>query len=96
MALGHCIAICYAIRMVQLVVRVSDDLAADVDELVATGLVSSRSEAVRCSLEHWIDTERRRRIGDEIVAGYKRIPQTEAELDWADSAASEMISEESW
>ncbi len=42
------------------------------------------------------DPERRRRIGDEIVDGYKLIPQTEEELAWADSAAAEMIAEEPW
>ena len=82
--------------MVQLVTRVSDELAAGVDELVASGLASSRSDAVRTALERWIDSERRRRIGEAIVEGYTRIPQTEAELAWADSAAAAMMSEEPW
>ena len=82
--------------MAQLVIRVSDELAADVDELVASGLASSRSDAVRCSLERWIDEERRRRIGEAIVEGYKRMPQTEEELAWADRAAAEMLAEEPW
>ncbi len=82
--------------MVQLVTRVSDELAAEVDELVAAGLASSRSDAVRSALERWIDSERRRRIGAAIVEGYTRIPQTEAELAWADSAAAAMIAEEPW
>ena len=82
--------------MVQLVTRVSDELVAGVDELVASGLASSRSDAVRSALEQWIDSERRRRIGEAIVEGYTRIPQTEAELRWADSAATAMIAEEPW
>ena len=81
--------------MAQLVIRVSDELAAGVDELVASGLASSRSDAVRCSLERWIDSERRRRIGEAIVEGYTRIPQTDEELAWADRAAG-MIAEEPW
>ena len=82
--------------MVQLVTRVSDELAAGIDELVENGLASSRSEAVRSALERWIDSERRRRIGEAIVEGYKRIPQTEEELAWADAAATEMLAEEPW
>ena len=82
--------------MAQLVTRVSDDLVAGVDELVASGVASSRSDAVRSALEHWIDSERRRRIGEAIVEGYKRIPQTEEELAWADDAAAAMIAEEPW
>lgn len=82
--------------MVQLVTRVSDELAAGVDELVDCGLASSRSDAVRSALERWIESERRRRIGEAIVAGYERIPQTEEELAWADSAAAAMIAEEPW
>ena len=82
--------------MVQLVTRVSDKLAAGVDELVDCGLAASRSDAVRSALERWIDAERRRRIGEEIVEGYKRTPQTEEELAWADSAAAAMIAEEPW
>lgn len=74
----------------------SDELAEGVDELVAAGLASSRSDAVRSALERWIDSERRRRIGEAIVAGYKRIPQTEEELAWADDAAAAMIAEEPW
>ena len=82
--------------MVQLVTRVSDELAAGIDELVDCGVASSRSDAVRSALERWIDSERRRRVGEAIVEGYKRIPQTEEELAWADRAAAEMIAEEPW
>lgn len=82
--------------MVQLVTRVSDELAAGVDELVASGLAASRSDAVRGALERWIESERRRRVGEAIVEGYRRIPQTEEELAWADDAAVAMIAEEPW
>ncbi len=82
--------------MVQLVTRVSDELAAGVDELVASGRATSRSDAVRSALERWIDSERRRRIGEAIVEGYERIPQTDEELAWADSGAAAMIAEEPW
>jgi Arc/MetJ-type ribon-helix-helix transcriptional regulator len=82
--------------MAQLVTRVEDDLAAAVDELVAAGIVASRSEAVRIGLERLVDGYRRREIGARIAKGYRAVPQTEAEVGWADEASVRMIAEESW
>jgi Arc/MetJ-type ribon-helix-helix transcriptional regulator len=91
------IAYRYADRMAQqLVTRVSDDLAAALDQLVADGVVASRSEAVRLGLEALIDRHRRRAIGEAIVAGYRRKPQTSDELGWADEATARMIADEPW
>jgi Arc/MetJ-type ribon-helix-helix transcriptional regulator len=86
----------YAERMAQLVTRISDDLLAEVDELVAGGVVESRSEAVRLGLRGIVDAHRRRRIGDAIVAGYQAQPQTASEVGWADEATVAMITEEPW
>jgi Arc/MetJ-type ribon-helix-helix transcriptional regulator len=82
--------------MAQVVTRLDDKLAADLDELVAGGLVASRSEAVRMGLEKLVDEHRRRRIGAEIVEGYRRIPQTEEELAGIDKATRALIAEEPW
>ncbi len=82
--------------MVQLVTRVDDALADALDELVASGSVSSRSDAVRRGLEQLIDQFRRRKIGEQLVDGYVRIPQTDAELAWSDAASVAMINEEPW
>lgn len=81
--------------MPQLVTRIPDLLADEIDQLVERGVVASRSEAVRLGLEGLVDRERRRRIGQEIVDGYTRIPQTDEELDWADAAADDMFADES-
>ena len=67
-----------------------------VDELVASGVVASRSEAVRIGLERLVDQHRRRRIGDEIVRGYRAAPQAGSEAGWADAATVRMIAEEPW
>ncbi len=80
----------------RLVVRISDSLAAALDGLVERGVAESRSDAVRQALETFLDADRRQRIGDAIVAGYERIPQTEEELAWVDDATRRMISEEPW
>jgi Arc/MetJ-type ribon-helix-helix transcriptional regulator len=82
--------------MAQLVTRVDDELAAAVDVLVEQGEVASRSEAVRLGLEQWIDHVRRRRVGEQIVQGYRERPQGESELGWADQATVAMIADEPW
>lgn len=82
--------------MAQLVTRVDDRLIEQIDELVEQGVVESRSEAVRFALTAFIDRNRRRRIGAEIVDAYRRRPQTEAELGWSDHATRRMIAEEPW
>ncbi len=82
--------------MPQLVTRVDDELAAAVDELVASGAVASRSEAVRVALEQLVDRHRRRILGEQIAAGYTATPQTDAEVGWADEASARMIADEPW
>lgn len=82
--------------MAQVVTRLDDRLLADVDELVAEGAVASRSEAVRLGLEQLVDRARRRRIGQAIVDGYTRMPQTDEELPWSEEDARRMIEEEPW
>jgi len=78
------------------VTRVGDDLAAAVDQLVATGIVASRSEAVRLGLERLVDRCRRDEIGSRIADGYRVRPQGDAEVGWADESSVRMIAEESW
>jgi Arc/MetJ-type ribon-helix-helix transcriptional regulator len=82
--------------MAQLVTRVEDELAAAVDDLVAAGLVASRSEAVRVGLERLVDRYRRDEIGARIADGYRVRPQGESEVAWADEASVRMIAEEPW
>jgi len=82
--------------MTQLVTRLGDDLAAEVDRLVAEGLVESRSDAVRRGLELLVDRHRRDRVAAAIVAGYRARPQTEEEVAWADASTRRMIAEEPW
>lgn len=82
--------------MAQLVTRLDDTLARQVDDLVAAGACESRSDAVRRGLVALIDAHRRRSIGEAIVEGYRRLPQTEQEVDWADAATEAMIVQEPW
>ena len=82
--------------MAQVVTRLDDKLTAELDGLVADGVVASRSEAVRLGLERLVDEHRRRLIGAGIVAAYRRQPQTEEELAGLDSSTRALIEEEPW
>lgn len=82
--------------MGQLVALLDDGLVADVDDLVARGVVGSRSEAVRIGLERLVDEDRRRQLGAAIARGYTMRPQTDVEMGWADDLTARMISEEPW
>jgi Arc/MetJ-type ribon-helix-helix transcriptional regulator len=82
--------------MAQFVTRIENSLADRVDSLVAAGILSNRSEAVRIGLERLADELERRQIGAQIVAGYRRAPQTEDELDWLDRATERLIADEPW
>ncbi len=82
--------------MAQLVARVKDRLLEQIDALVRQGVVASRSEAVRVGLEGLVEQHRREEVAAEIVEGYRRRPQADAEVGWADEATRRMISEEPW
>ncbi|MCY3805288.1 MAG: ribbon-helix-helix domain-containing protein, partial [bacterium] len=62
--------------MMQIAVRLDDELVAQVDQLVRSGVVASRSQAVRDGLRSLVDQRRRRAVGEAIVEGYRRLPQT--------------------
>jgi Arc/MetJ-type ribon-helix-helix transcriptional regulator len=82
--------------MAQVVTRLDDKLVAELDCLVADGVVTNRSEAVRLGLERLVDEHRRRQIGAEIVDAYRRQPQTEEELAGLDRATRALVEEEPW
>jgi Arc/MetJ-type ribon-helix-helix transcriptional regulator len=82
--------------MTQVVTRLDDKLAGDLDALVADGVVASRSEAVRLGLTRLVEEHRRRQIGDRIVEAYRRQPQTEEELTGLDEATRSLVEEEPW
>jgi len=80
--------------MTQFVTRIDDELVEAVDDLVAARVVQSRSDAVRIGLARLVDDERRRRIGQAIVDGYRRVPQ--GDDPWVDTLTREMVEEEPW
>ncbi len=82
--------------MAQFVTRLDDHLVEEVDELIADGLIATRSEAVRLALQRLVDQHRRRRIGEEIASAYSRVPQTEKELVGLAEATRALVHQEPW
>jgi Arc/MetJ-type ribon-helix-helix transcriptional regulator len=69
---------------------------AAIDDLVAAGVLASRSEAMRVGLQTLVEEHRRRAVGAKIVEAYRRHPQTEEELAGLDASTRAMIEEEPW
>ena len=80
----------------QIAVRIPDELADSLEDLVSNGTFETKAEAIRAALEKLIDAERRRRVGELIADGYRRIPQDEEDVEAARQAAIRSIEEEPW
>ena len=92
----RCIAKRYTERMAQLVTRIPEHLADEVDRLVRDGFVRSRSDAVRLGLQAIVDAHRRAAVGRSIVAGYERTPPDDDRDEWAEAAGRALIEAEPW
>ena len=82
--------------MSQLVTRIDDEMADAIDALIATGAFATRSDVVREGVTRLVDERRRQTIGDQIIAGYDRLPETPDELRQAEAAGRAMIDDEPW
>ena len=82
--------------MAQIVTRLDNGLAMQIDQLIADGIVSSRSEAVRIGLEWVVDKHRRERIGILIAESFSRLAQSEEELIGIEGSTKALIEEEPW
>ncbi len=80
----------------QIAVRIPDALAESLDDLVSEGRFETKAEAIRAALQTLVDQERRRKVGELIADGYRRIPQDEDELKAARRAAIRSIEQEPW
>jgi metal-responsive CopG/Arc/MetJ family transcriptional regulator len=79
----------------QTLVQLSEELLALLDREAARRHVS-RSALIREAIEQHLDAERRAEIGRQIAEGYRRIPETEEEIRWAEESGREMVEEEPW
>lgn len=73
----------------------SDDRVRAIDELVAGGR-ASRAAVIVEALDRLVADLERERIDREIVEGYRRVPETDEELEWAEWSTIESIREEPW
>ena len=80
----------------QIAIRIPDALAESLEDLVSEGRFETKAEAIRAALPNLVDQERRRKVGELIADGYRRIPQDEDELESARQAAIRSIEEEPW
>jgi len=80
----------------QSAVRIPDGLAESLEDLVSSGRFETKADAIRTALEGLVDAERRRRVGELIADGYRRVPQDEDDVAAATRAAIRSIHEESW
>jgi Arc/MetJ-type ribon-helix-helix transcriptional regulator len=80
----------------QIAIRIPEHLAADLDSLISSGRFETKADAVRTALEALIDAERRAELGRQIVEGYRRVPQEDADVAAVSQAATRSIDEEPW
>jgi Arc/MetJ-type ribon-helix-helix transcriptional regulator len=80
----------------QIAIRLPDDLADALSQLVESGRFETKADAVRTALEALVEIERRRRVGALIADGYRRVPQDDDEVEAATRAAIRSIHEEPW
>ena len=80
----------------QIAARLGDAEVELIDALIESGEYDSRAEVVRSAVAEFADLRRRRLIGERIVEGYRRIPETEEELRVAQDNVQALIEEEPW
>jgi Arc/MetJ-type ribon-helix-helix transcriptional regulator len=80
----------------QIAVRLPEGLLERLDELIEQGVYESRAAAVRAGIEVITEQEHRRRVDEAIAEGYRRIPETEWEIESAIISLRDSIREEPW
>lgn len=79
-----------AVARKQTLVQLNDELVELLDrEAARSG--RSRSAVIREAIEAHLHDEIEAEISRQIVEGYKRIPETEEELEWADIATEQLL-----
>jgi Arc/MetJ-type ribon-helix-helix transcriptional regulator len=76
-------------------VRMSEDRVRAIDELVAAGR-PSRAAVIVEAIDRLVAELERERIDRAIAEGYRRVPETDEELEWAEWSTIESIREEPW
>jgi Arc/MetJ-type ribon-helix-helix transcriptional regulator len=77
-------------------VRLPEEQAQRLDELVAEGSYKTRAAAVTTAIERLLEDAERDRIDRAIVEGYTRLPQTQDEIAYARAAGRRSVAAEPW
>lgn len=80
----------------QIVVELPDKIVTKIDALVTQGTFPSRSAAVRRGLEAIVAAHESRAIDRAYEEGFRRVPETDAEIRQAARLAIEAIEDEPW
>jgi len=83
------------VERTQTLVQLTQTLLRRLDERAARE-GRSRSALIRDAIEDYLYDEEQAEISQQIVEGYERIPQTDAETAGLEREAREMIREEPW
>jgi hypothetical protein len=76
-------------------IRMSEDRVRAIDEIVASGR-ASRAAVIVEAIDRLVADLERERIDREIVEGYRRVPETDEELEWARQSGIESVRQEPW
>lgn len=77
------------------IVQLTEPLVALLDRVAAARRVS-RSQVIRDAVEAYLETEQQRELGRQMADGYRRMPQDEAEVTWADRRRRESWDDLAW
>ena len=76
--------------------RLPVEQLAVLDRLVERGIYETRAAAVRAGIEVVVELDRRRAVDRAIVAGYERVPPTDAETAASIASLRDAIDQEPW
>ncbi len=76
--------------------RFSDEEIALIDDLIEQGVADNRSAVIRRAIHNLADLVRRARVGTDIAASYRELPQTREDDDLAMANAIAMTEAEPW
>jgi Arc/MetJ-type ribon-helix-helix transcriptional regulator len=77
-------------------VRMPDDRVSAIDDIVASGSYASRASVIIDAIDRLVAELESEAIDRAIVEGYRRIPSTREEDEWAEWSARASIREEPW
>ena len=80
----------------QVAVRLEHELLEQLDWLVVRCDFENRAEAIRTALAQLAKRERDRQIDEQMVAAYRRMPQTDREVEWVGSRGFPGLPDDDW